>query len=79
MLELSIVNYFFGLGGSLLIWIGLVVVGFFYHVKTYPYNGPYYEFIAMVLIGTVLGLALIFITIPTLCFMKSTLICYRVM
>lgn len=76
---LSVVNYFFGAGGGLLIGVLIMVTAFMLHVREFNMSIPAYEFIALFYIGGTLGLVLIFISIPTLCFIKPILFCYRVM
>jgi hypothetical protein len=76
---LSVVNYFFGVGGMLLLGVLIMVTGFVLHVREFNMTIPVYEFIALFYIGGALGLTLFFITIPTLCFIRPILMCYRVM
>lgn len=76
---LSVVNYFHGAGGMLLIGILVMVVAFVMHVSEHNMNHVAYEFVALIYIGGTLGLTLFFIAIPTLCFIRPILMCYRVM
>jgi len=77
--SLSVVRYFLGMGGTLLLIELVLVVLFVAHIRVYDTANRYYETIAMAYIGTMLGLTLLFVTVPTLCFLRSTLMCYRVM
>lgn len=77
--DLSVVRYFFGMGGLLLCFIFFLGVLFVGHVRKSDLNDPIAEAIAMVYIGAMLGLILWFISIPTLCFLRSTYLCYQVM
>lgn len=76
---LSLTRYFFGMGGLLLCFVFVLVALFYHHVKNANLNDPIAEAIAMVYIGATLGLILWFISIPTLCFLRSTYLCYQVM
>jgi membrane-anchored protein YejM (alkaline phosphatase superfamily) len=76
---LSVVRYFFGMGGMLLLLIAALMVCFVMHIRSYNTNDRWYEPIATFYIGAMLGLTVIFISFPTLCFIRSTLVCYRVM
>lgn len=79
MEHLSVVDYFFGAGGMLLIGVVIMVIAFYLHVREYNMTIAVYEFIALFYVGGALGLALLFITLPTLCFIRPILMCYRVM
>lgn len=76
---LSVVDYFFGMGGLLLIIVGIVGLLFWHHVKEQDLRDPVIEAMALFYIGLMLGLVLLFISIPTLCFIRSTYLCYQVM
>ncbi|QBJ02610.1 hypothetical protein MZD04_gp081 [Pseudomonas phage Psa21] len=76
---LSIARYFTGMGGLLLAIIVVLTILLLLHVKESNVSGEYYDFFSTFYIGTMLGLALLFITVPTLCFLRSTLMCYQVM
>ena len=76
---LSVVDYFFGMGGLLLIIVGVTGLLFWHHVKECDLREPIVEAIALFYIGLMLGLVLLFISIPTLCFIRSTYLCYQVM
>lgn len=77
--HLSVVRYFFGVGGSLLSMVVILMVFFLMHIRVYDTANKHYETVAMIYIGAMLGLTLIFLSLPTMCFIKSTLMCYRVM
>jgi len=76
---LSVGNYLYGMGGFILLLILVQAVVFWRHVNKNNLNNPIQEMIAMVYIGIMFGLMLWFITIPTLCFLRSTYLCYQVM
>lgn len=76
---LSISNYFFGMGGMLLLLTVGIGISFFFHVRKSNLNDPINELIAMAHIGAMLGLILWFVVTPTLCFIRSTYFCYQVM
>lgn len=76
---LSVVKYFYGAGGFLLIGVAVMVAAFVLHVRESNMNGAVCEFIALIYVGGAIGLTLIFIMLPTLCFIKPILLCYRIM
>ncbi|MNC64239.1 hypothetical protein D3C75_1144260 [compost metagenome] len=56
-----------------------MVAAFVLHIREFNMNVAVYEFVAMLYAGAAIGLALGFIMLPTLCFIKPILLCYRIM
>lgn len=76
---LSLVRYAAGAGGLLLAMTLLGFYLFVQHVKRRDLPEQIHELIAMIYVGIIMGLMVLFVTVPTLCFIRSIPLCYRVM
>lgn len=78
-MEIGLVKYFMGVGGTLLVAIVCMMIVFACHCNSQVTSTRVYQAIGLTYLGIMVGLSLIVVGLPVLCLIRSTLMCYRIM